>query len=481
MGTRRGSVEEFEAGLALAGTDAMPDIVGKHADHPGYKVSEHLPGPLDDKDRDEVLTEIFEAGQGGTYHNKWMEWQEQYGEAGLSSNIVVPHLARALPSPAHGEFQVDGRPGIKGGVWLTEKVMLGDPEDCIRIARTHTQKEPNFQLLMGDSVISAIDNKAWRDQRNHMTQAFLPMSSLAHIFPISNQRAVDCADILKRISQGGTQKVNMSEFYLNETQQQLHLALFGESNDEFDEALNTSFRDSLGGPPSTPSYSHRHAAYAEEQKKAAAAAKENPNVDPRTTGPIADFMTHINKFVKDKKGEFGAPTDLQAVGIDPTTGVPRNPDGSLSERKIRGPLSAVLADKLAAVRGISGGNELQDGYDELPDKMKKQLDIQTDFGNAFIFAFAGHDTTGHTLTWLTYELAKHPEMQQRVIDEVDAFWEKFGDRPIGTGGPDSVEFVEFMKVSMAACMYCSRWVAVSQRWCCFFRHHLSLRSASRRR
>ena len=137
------------------------------------------------------------------------------------------------------------------------------------------------------------------------------------------------------------------------------------------------------------------------------------------------------------------------------------------------PLSAVLADKLAAVRGISGGNELQDGYDELPDKMKKQLDIQTDFGNAFIFAFAGHDTTGHTLTWLTYELAKHPEMQQRVIDEVDAFWEKFGDRPIGTGEPDSVEFVGFMKVSTAACMYCCRWVAFSQRRCCFFRHRHS--------
>ena len=64
-------------------------------------------------------------------------------------------------------------------------------------------------------------------------------------------------------------------------------------------------------------------------------------------------------------------------------------------------------------------------------------------------------------------------MQQRVIDEVDAFWEKFGDRPIGTGEPDSVEFVEFMKVSTAACMYCSRWVAFSQRRCCLFRHRHS--------
>ena len=80
-------------------------------------------------------------------------------------------------------------------------------------------------MFMGDSVISAVDNTAWKEQRNHMTQAFLPMSSLAHIFPVSNDRAIACADILKRISQGGTQKINMSEFYLNETQQQLHLAL----------------------------------------------------------------------------------------------------------------------------------------------------------------------------------------------------------------------------------------------------------------
>ena len=179
-----------------------------------YKVSDHLPGPLQEKPREEVLLEIAEAG--GQSHAQWMEWQERYGDAGLRSNIVVPHLAR-------DRFK---------GAWITEKVMLSDPDDCIRIARTHTQKEPNFQMFMGDSVISATDNAPWKEQRNHMTQAFLPMSSLAHIFPISNQRAMDCADILKRLSQGGTQKINMSEFYLNETQQQLHLALFGEANDE---------------------------------------------------------------------------------------------------------------------------------------------------------------------------------------------------------------------------------------------------------
>ena len=264
------------------------------------------------------------------------------------------------------------------------------------------------------------------------------------IFPVSNQRAVDCADILKRLSQGGTALINMSEFFLNETQQQLHLALFGESNEEFDEAYNATFRDSLGGPPKTPTYDHRHDL---ERAKRAAAEKEAP-VSPLGGG--ASFLTNLNKFIAKHKGDFAAPTDLQEAGIDATSGVPRNPDGSVADKKIRGPLSAVLAHQQGGghndqIDELSLNNSKS--YAELGEKTKKQLDFNTDFGNAFIFAFAGHDTTGHTLTWLIYELAKNPEYQQRLVDEVDHFWERFGDRPIGTGEPDSVEFLEYMKAS----------------------------------
>ena len=44
--------------------------------------------------------------------------------------------------------------------------------------------------------------------------------------------------------------------------------------------------------------------------------------------------------------------------------------------------------------------------------------------NLLIFAFAGHDTTGHTLTWLLYELCKHKnkEYKQALIDEIDTYW-----------------------------------------------------------
>ena len=43
---------------------------------------------------------------------------------------------------------------------------------------------------------------------------------------------------------------------------------------------------------------------------------------------------------------------------------------------------------------------------ECPFRHRKQETETENYGNALLFTFAGHDTTGHTLTWLIYELAK---------------------------------------------------------------------------
>ena len=229
----------------------------------------------------------------------------QYGDDGLNSNIVVPHVLRERGQRAY----------------LTEKVYLSDPDDCIRIAKAHTQKEPNFQLFMGDSVISATDNDVWRKQRNHMVEAFLPTSSLAHIFPTSVERAAQCAKILKRLSQAGTAKVNMTEFFLNETQQQLHLALFGEKGETYDENYNATFRDSMGGPPGDDRYAARH-------KLAYERANRQDKSEPSERG----FLTNLNKFIAkgNAKGEFAAPSDVSnpprpprlpvCLRADPNTG-----------------------------------------------------------------------------------------------------------------------------------------------------------------
>jgi cytochrome P450 len=43
-------------------------------------------------------------------------------------------------------------------------------------------------------------------------------------------------------------------------------------------------------------------------------------------------------------------------------------------------------------------------------------------GNGLIFSYAGHDTTGNTLTFLIYELCKKPEFQYKLREEVNNFW-----------------------------------------------------------
>ena len=40
-------------------------------------------------------------------------------------------------------------------------------------------------------------------------------------------------------------------------------------------------------------------------------------------------------------------------------------------------------------------------------------------GNAMIFFVAGYDTTASTLQFLVYELAVNPEIQERLIQEID--------------------------------------------------------------
>ncbi|KAI1842584.1 hypothetical protein JX266_011197 [Neoarthrinium moseri] len=49
------------------------------------------------------------------------------------------------------------------------------------------------------------------------------------------------------------------------------------------------------------------------------------------------------------------------------------------------------------------------------------------FGNMFVFNFAGHDTTTHTLTFAIMYLAVNPSVQDWVFEEVDLV---FGDRPV---------------------------------------------------
>ena len=58
----------------------------------------------------------------------------------------------------------------------------------------------------------------------------------------------------------------------------------------------------------------------------------------------------------------------------------------------------------------------------------KDLDEMSFIGTAMVFLVAGYDTTGMTLSWICYELAKNPNLQRRLQEEVDGAHEAAGGR-----------------------------------------------------
>ena len=70
--------------------------------------------------------------------------------------------------------------------------------------------------------------------------------------------------------------------------------------------------------------------------------------------------------------------------------------------------------------------EMVVNMDQWTGPLSKAFDLSVDkkelFGNIIIFSFAGHDTTGNTLSWLLYELCKNKSCQSKLHHEIDLFW-----------------------------------------------------------
>ncbi|KAM5172608.1 thromboxane-A synthase isoform 1-T4 [Mantella aurantiaca] len=68
-----------------------------------------------------------------------------------------------------------------------------------------------------------------------------------------------------------------------------------------------------------------------------------------------------------------------------------------------------------------GVGEVQDG--ETAKKSTKRLGEDEILGQTFIFLIAGYETTCSLLSFTTYLLATHPQCQEKLLNEVDAFAE----------------------------------------------------------
>mmetsp|Transcript_15004 Transcript_15004/g.31422 ORF Transcript_15004/g.31422 Transcript_15004/m.31422 type:complete len:622 (-) Transcript_15004:275-2140(-) len=306
----------------------------------GFEAVNILPGPwklaetCDEKVS--LMHELATAEAQGYSMFLYMRYMQQYGDAGLASNIVVPQLT----------FYGTGSEMKRE---LCSRVLIGNPSDAERISRVHTRKEGNFCPVLYDSVIATPDNEYWQEQRRHLAEAFLPLSSLAEILPKSLDRAKGCAERLAGAAIDG-QVVDMNDFLLHEAQAQLQLALLG-CPEAFMEATNKAIRSTFQGEPGGAE-----------------------------VGALTSAMQEI----------------MARTTSEPSFALPS--DG----RPVCGPLSRAV------------------GTSELPGS--------ANFGNMLLILFAGHDTTGHTMTWLLFELARHPEIQHELQREVDAFFKALGGR-----------------------------------------------------
>lgn len=274
-----------------------------------YSLHHKFNGPLQKIDFFNLLVMIEKQSVMGKNHILFSNFIKDYGKSD-SDNIILPYL------------------DLKNNT-ITDLLLLNHPKDCQRIAEKHVKKMPNFVLLLHDSIISTTSIQHWKNQRADLINAFTP-ESLNKILPISQNRAKKCGELLWKLSKKGSVKVNMSDFFLNETLAQLQLAMFGFS-EKFQQKHNKKLRDAFGG-----------------------------NAEK---GAVRSFA---HKFMSE-------------IHYD------------------KGPLAAML------------------------DKRNPDSDTEL-YGNALIFNFAGHDTTGHTLTWLLYELCQNQTYQKKLQREVDMFW-----------------------------------------------------------
>eukprot|EP00037_Helgoeca_nana_P000385 m.21426 g.21426 ORF g.21426 m.21426 type:complete len:571 (+) comp10468_c0_seq1:48-1760(+) len=332
----------------------------------GFDFTEVLAGPLDDPaikqmpDRMErMLRCIVESrkhpGKSQVYGK---EVATRYA-GGMGNNYVNPTLL----------IERGNKP------FLTWIVNVMNNEDAERLARTHVKKSLLYDnTFLRDGVLSTRDNKLWREQRNHLVEAFLPHASLTKIFPVSLERCKQAMDkTLPEISAGFTKPIEIWEFWLNEAMAQLQLALLGET-EETEAKTNKVLRKAF---------------------------------DAALFGDSADIAERLKKQAEATEFILDYSATVIERSIDPVTGESRVSGPSYDgNTPVHGPLTAQMATM----------------------KSEIMTDFPVDRDTAATILFAGHDTTANLMTWVTFEMARKPHLQRRMQQEVDTVFSRLGGR-----------------------------------------------------
>jgi len=158
-----------------------------------------------------------------------------------------------------------------------------------------------------------------------------------------------------------------------------------------------------------------------------------------TMGVIAETMLSIDITRNDVSGnpvarnaaeagrafaymlEFVSRQSSVAFGLPLWIPTPANRRFKASSALIQDFLGGVVRERRAAHR--RDGPQERDLLDTLLNARDEQtgqsMDDRQVYDEVITIFFAGHETTAQTLTWLWYLLAKHPDAERRLHDEVD--------------------------------------------------------------
>lgn len=71
--------------------------------------------------------------------------------------------------------------------------------------------------------------------------------------------------------------------------------------------------------------------------------------------------------------------------------------------------------------------EMNEAVDDINDPKKRKQTVTNDeiISNSILFMLAGTDTTANALGFVSYNLAMHQEVQDKLIVEIDSVLEKY--------------------------------------------------------
>lgn len=298
---------------------------------------------------------------------------------------LIGHAA-ALAERISGMYELcaDGAADPETGLaslWLLNTPVLSvlDASDARKVLSASEQRdslalfERHLGMFLGAESIVLKMGDPWKHTRTLLNRAFKP----AHLVAMADDMSSVGARLIERIAAGGEQSFDAAAVLKKATIDVIGLCAFG-------------FRF---------------------------CAVETVGIEGAVPDPVAEAFGLL--LAESDRRIFEAPFNpLNYFYWIPTA---RNRAHAAARARVRHALSAAVAEKRAAVAsGSSVHDDLLaamlegDGGGGVPPSDAELID------NLITFFFAGFDTTSVAISWTLYELARHPDVQQRLHDEAIA-------------------------------------------------------------